>query len=552
MAGVDKLTLGAANAFAIKKVEEAGGMTNEGVAALVKDTVGVEMTAYLDKYEFGKIHFDAEGTAGIAEWKKQKVNIGSGTVFDVTAEGVSVNILATYSDGTTAILISPLDNTTASFVAENDIAYIGLYYYATGKVSVSISWETDIDKSINQINNKINTISFDNIYNTPPTIIDEISTQANATVVNNEGVINLEITDTSTYSGIYFFYTVPSELTEDLYISFENENLENNEASYLLFYLLRHGELTSSTQISTIYLNGINTAIIPLSKLQELSLLGKEIKIAFTTNKITYMNIKNICVSIGEVISLSKKLELIGYGDERYNLMTLGDSITALGTGTRGWVKYFMEKINCNLVVNTGVVSAVWTDYEDTVLDGNPMTSTQTTNTLCNQVYKIINGDYDTPDIIVIAIGTNGGIDKELTYETIDATYYDSENVLIDVDTVDRTTTTGAFRYANEKLHEKYPNALIFWCVPIEACESIRSALNSALYEETIKKLTTYASVGFIDTNHCGINGLNEIADENGEYLIDGLHPNVNGAKKIGYYNAMKVKPYLSTLFVEE
>ena len=52
-----------------------------------------------------------------------------------------------------------------------------------------------------------------------------------------------------------------------------------------------------------------------------------------------------------------------------------------------------------------------------------------------------------------------------------------------------------------------------------------------------------------IDTIRCGINGVNEVSGGNGRYLIDGLHPNVNGAKKIGYYNASKVLPFLGNGF---
>ena len=225
-------------------------------------------------------------------------------------------------------------------------------------------------------------------------------------------------------------------------------------------------------------------------------------------------------------------------------IMTLGDSITMLGTGDRGWIKYFQEVVPSTLVANVAMNSAVLTDYEDTVYDGNPQQSNQTNNVLGNQVQKILNSDYEAPDVIMIAIGTNGGLNN-VTYESVDAVYYDSNNDLISLDSVDRTKTEGAFRYCTEKLHNKYPNALIFWCVPIPGYEKTRSALNSVRYEERLNILTTYANVEMITTNHCGINGVNEVQGGNGEYLIDGLHPNVNGAKHIGYYNAGKVLPFL-------
>lgn len=228
-----------------------------------------------------------------------------------------------------------------------------------------------------------------------------------------------------------------------------------------------------------------------------------------------------------------------------YKILTLGDSITMLGTGNRGWIKYFMERIPSTLVANVAMNSAVLTDYSDTEYDGDPQQNLQKNNVLGNQIQKIINNAYEAPDIIIIAIGTNGGITTPTDYAEIDAAYYDSNNDLIPVENADRTTTIGAFRYANEKLHELYPNALIFWCVPIVGFEKTRSALNVMKYEEALRMLTTYANMPLITTNHCFINGINEVQGANGEYLIDGLHPNEKGARMIGYYNASQVKPYL-------
>ena len=54
MEGIDLRTLGAANAFTLEKIAEAGGLTNEGVAALVKQYAGDEVNAYLPKSEIAK------------------------------------------------------------------------------------------------------------------------------------------------------------------------------------------------------------------------------------------------------------------------------------------------------------------------------------------------------------------------------------------------------------------------------------------------------------------------------------------------------------------
>ena len=232
-----------------------------------------------------------------------------------------------------------------------------------------------------------------------------------------------------------------------------------------------------------------------------------------------------------------------------FKLMTLGDSITQLGTQDRGWVKYFIESTGCTLVANVAVNGAVLSDSSNTIYDGNPVQGTQDNNVLGNQVQKIINNGYEAPDVILIAIGTNGGI--SISKDDIKNAYYNASGDLIALESVDRKTHAGAFRYASEKLHELYPDALIFWCAPIMGHQKKRPAQTAVTYYESLKTAVDFTGQLMIDTIHCGINGVNEKQNEAGEYLVDGLHPTIKGAKKIGYYNASVVKAFLS-MVVEE
>lgn len=236
-----------------------------------------------------------------------------------------------------------------------------------------------------------------------------------------------------------------------------------------------------------------------------------------------------------------------------FKLMTLGDSITQLGTQDRGWVKYFIESTGCTLIANVAVNGAVLSDSSSTTYDGNPVQETQDNNVLGNQVQKIINNGYEAPDVILIAIGTNGGI--SISKDDIKNAYYNASGDLIALESVDRKTHAGAFRYASEKLHELYPDALIFWCAPIMGHQKKRPAQTAVTYYESLKTAVDFTGQLMIDTIHCGINGVNEKQNEAGEYLADGLHPTVKGAKKIGYYNASVVKSFLGTgsgLTIEE
>ena len=60
---------------------------------------------------------------------------------------------------------------------------------------------------------------------------------------------------------------------------------------------------------------------------------------------------------------------------------------------------------------------------------------------------------------------------------------------------------------------------------------------STTIYANNLKLLCNLGSYYCIDTIKCGINGLHEISNGNGEDLLDGLHPNSHGAKKMGYYN---------------
>ena len=49
------------------------------------------------------------------------------------------------------------------------------------------------------------------------------------------------------------------------------------------------------------------------------------------------------------------------------------------------------------------------------------------------------------------------------------------------------------------------------------------------------------SDVTFINTFLCGICGCYELKNQNGRDLIDRLHPNISGAKKIAEYNAKEI-----------
>lgn len=247
--------------------------------------------------------------------------------------------------------------------------------------------------------------------------------------------------------------------------------------------------------------------------------------------KVSLVNTTASDMKIEDLVEDVERLEL---PLKNKKVIFLGDSITAF-TGRTSWVDRFIEYTEVNKVANVAVPGAVLTDFSDTVLDGNPTTNSHN-NTLPNQVQKIINQNYAAPDLIIIAIGANGGITA--TDQEISQSYIDANNTIVALADLDRQTAAGAFRYCNEKLHNLYPNAVICWCNPIHAALAVRPVANTVSWCDTLKKLTAFGSVNNIETERCGIFAANEVSGANGEYLADGLHPNEYGAKLMARYNA--------------
>lgn len=253
------------------------------------------------------------------------------------------------------------------------------------------------------------------------------------------------------------------------------------------------------------------------------------------SNEITLQRVKD---DVNKIIE--KKIP-----STKTNILLLGDSITALCgkptqdnsawyRQTRGWIKYFNDVMPINLVDNTAVAG-------NTLLGGTSLKA---------QVDVILGKEYDVePELIIIFIGTNDILDSRVNtpieYNKINEGYYNSDNELINVDTVSVDTFVGAFRYATEKLLNKFTQAQMVWCAPIAANELIRKRTTMITIVENFNKITEFAGIGYIRTDKCGICGWRENKSANGNDLIDGIHPNENGARKLGRFIAHEVKKYL-------
>lgn len=246
-------------------------------------------------------------------------------------------------------------------------------------------------------------------------------------------------------------------------------------------------------------------------------------------------------------------------------ILTLGDSITAMG-GVNGWTHWIKQYLLADKVVNVSVAGSTWQDkVANQTYDGNPQPSTDS-NVMGNQVQKVLNAkangdaDYQDFDVITFSFGTNDSVDFSVqTKESVESqfiTNYAQNNfTVVPIDNVNRQTLAGAMRYGFQKLHEAYPNAVIFMCTPTQECyETFDSIYQKG---DFINFVADRCGAETIDTRRCGIRNIYESQttidydhpDQSGAApiqtdLLDGIHTNENGAKKIAKYNAREIMKY--------
>lgn len=246
-------------------------------------------------------------------------------------------------------------------------------------------------------------------------------------------------------------------------------------------------------------------------------------------------------------------------------ILTLGDSITAMG-GVNGWTHWIKQYLLADKVVNVSVAGSTWQDkIASQIYDGNPQPSTDG-NVMGNQVQKVLNAkangdaDYQDFDVITFSFGTNDSIDFSVqTKESVESqfiTNYAQNNfTVVPLESVNRQTLAGAIRYGFQKLHEAYPNAVIFMCTPTQECyETFDSIYQKG---DFINFVADRLGAETIDTRRCGIRNIYESQttidydhpEQSGVApiqtdLLDGIHTNENGAKKIAKYNAREIMKY--------
>lgn len=134
------------------------------------------------------------------------------------------------------------------------------------------------------------------------------------------------------------------------------------------------------------------------------------------------------------------------------------------------------------------------------------------------QIQTAIN-NAETPDIIVLACGTNDANINLGDYATA---------IGKTVESLDRTNTAEAMRWALYKIRENFPNAVCFYCTQLQRADI--ETTERATANDLMVKLAKRYGFNIIDCmNESGIVKDYEVWQANGRYLSDGLHPNLAG-----------------------
>ena len=275
---------------------------------------------------------------------------------------------------------------------------------------------------------------------------------------------------------------------------------------------------------------------------------------------------------------------------DKPNVLILGDSYSQIGY----WVNQLKTLVNLGNIVNLGVSSASlkdkYLDRETYPYNDRPVSNDNrggNVNTFGSQVEKlkrlmlgedlddgeskIYENVEDYPKIILIEGGTNDPIDASTDdyfsqIFTVQSGYIARKsgdgltNGYIKVPTpyenTNRTTFGGAMRYLYGTLHEIFPDALIFFITPCGLTYMSGGNHDYLKKSEQIKYSASLLGIPVIDWS---INGRLSVCDNiisgsgteddpyiydlAGEYSLDALHPNNDGA----YFLAMEVAKVLQS-----
>lgn len=213
------------------------------------------------------------------------------------------------------------------------------------------------------------------------------------------------------------------------------------------------------------------------------------------------------------------------------NILLFGDSITETSNVEAGiydslayrqnWLLYAFAMLEIQSFRNFARSGASYREYSGQ-LDWQKIS---------HQVDVAISTGF-TPDIVVIACGTNDGISNLGDYDTAM-----SKNIV----DLDMSLTAEALRKNLYNISQAYPNAKLFSCLPLQRADVETSTRQPLL--DLIRKMSGRYGFTVIDChNETGIVKDFEVWGSSGRDLYDGLHPKTSGQIKQAKLISAKIK----------
>ena len=197
-------------------------------------------------------------------------------------------------------------------------------------------------------------------------------------------------------------------------------------------------------------------------------------------------------------------------------VVAFGDSITYLPSS---WVTTFKELVGVQYIDNYAISGQKIAWKAGTVETSNPPNNGHDNNVLWNSIKKWELTTPESPDAIIIALGTNDISQGSILGDFTNAFAQDEPITT-------QLTMANAYRKAIHYLLTNYPNTQIFYCNPLQSKTGGRNYNTISNVGNILIDVSKRYGVKVIDvTNECGITQEFENEGVAGRYLYDGTHP---------------------------
>lgn len=204
----------------------------------------------------------------------------------------------------------------------------------------------------------------------------------------------------------------------------------------------------------------------------------------------------------------------INYSD--IGVVCFGDSITKL---PESWVSTFDNILKVKYINNLAISGQKIAWKAGTVETSNPPNNGHDNNVLWNSIKKWELTTPESPDAIIIALGTNDISQGSILGDFTNAFSQDEPSTT-------QLTMANAYRKAVHYLLTNYPNTQIFYCNPLQSKTGGRNYSTISNVGNILIDVSKRYGVKVIDvTNECGVTQEFENVGVAGRYLYDGTHP---------------------------